>query len=295
MSKIVADISANHTSTIYEIDKKHHGKMVEVKFAEDKSSQEIRNKIFPAINLPFRFTNVSIFSVTPVDQSEFTANLLDFFYSEKELKKKILTDVGAGVGGNVWSLAQKVRHVNAVEMDSLQAKILEHNMNLLQIKNLTIHNANYIDVRYELSQDILFADPPWGGLDYKNQTELMTEYKSEGKSFPIDEVIKTTKAELIILKLPANHNMKCFVGIKKYFTHFLIYSEKTKLGRKFKSPLYRLAILADFPPVRDIPYGDIETRAKGQKSRLPAQKTTLPKNKNQVFPYFGFRNANFLV
>ena len=221
---------ANQPISIYDLEKKAKGQMIEVKFAPDPISQSITKKIFPPPNLnanavlnpnpQFRFTNVSIFSVTPQDQSEFTANLLDYFYSPQELKTKILTDVGAGVGGNVWSLAKKVKHVNCVEMNSLQSQMLQHNMDLLEIKNLTIHTANYVEVRYEISQDILFADPPWGGLDYKNQGEYVTEYEFEGKKFPIDQIVKTTKAELVMLKLPINHSLKCFEGIKKTYDYY---------------------------------------------------------------------------
>lgn len=271
------------TMSIYDIEKKYPDKMIEVKFSNDPKSQTIASKIFPISSKNFCFTSVSIFSITPLDQSKFTADLLDYFYDAAILKKKILTDVGAGVGGNVWSLAEKVKHVNAIELDPIQAKCLEHNMKQLEIKNLTIHQANYVEVRYEMSQDILFADPPWGGLEYRNRAEYITEYKSDGKSYPINDIAKTTKAELVILKLPTNHALECFRNIKRYVFAFDLYSEKIRQGKKFTTPLYKIVILSDFPPIHDIPFDTFNRRSRG----IARQK--------KVFAHFNFRDARFDV
>ena len=162
-------------------------------------------------------------------------------------------------------------------MNSLQSQMLQHNMDLLEIKNLTIHTANYVEVRYEISQDILFADPPWGGLDYKDQGEYVTSYDLEGKKFPIDQIVKTTKAELVMLKLPINHSLKCFEGIKKHMTTITLYSEKPKKGQ---SPLYKIVILSDLKP-RPVP-GNSSEGLKLQKNKM-------------IFPYFNFRSAKFLI
>lgn len=196
----------------------------------------------------FRYTNVSIFSVTPIDQSLETSNLLLQFYDVKTLKKKTLTEIGSCIGGNTWSFAQLVEHVNAVEINKLHAEILAHNLKIMDANNVTIHNANYVDIRNELSQEIVFFDPPWGGLDYRTKKSYIIEITcGKTETIPLPKLVENIRAELIIIKLPLNHDVDHLRNIKKYFS-IVIVSVPDKWKRDKTHAIYQLVLLSDVRP-----------------------------------------------
>jgi len=125
---------------------------------EIKLKAQDAKKYFPSDLV--RFTDVSLYSTTPVDQSKYTADLLLSYYTKEQLKEKTLTDATACIGGNAWTFADYVNKVIAVELDPLHAEILKHNMKVLNRTNVQVLNKNYLDVYLELKQDIIFFDPP---------------------------------------------------------------------------------------------------------------------------------------
>lgn len=188
----------------------------------------------------FRFTDVSLYSTTPPNQAIYTTNLLLYFYKPNELKNKVITDGNSCIGGNTWSFASVAKHVNAVEISELHSKILKNNLDILECNNVTIYNKNYVEIYDILEQDILFLDPPWGGVDYRNNT-VELEYVYKGKKYLLSDLLihLAYLCELIILKLPTNANFtKLFDGTFPYTFKFDIMNLENK-------PIYTLVILSN--------------------------------------------------
>ena len=200
-------------------------------------------KYFPS-KTPLRFTDVALYSTTPVDQSEFTASLLLLYYDHETLKKKTLTDASACIGGNTWAFANITKAVNANELSKLHFDILKYNMKELNINNVEFYNEDYnklVDLTNKpLKQDIIFLDPPWGGLDYREGVIL------KYGSVLVEDLICSKlvyQAELIICKLPNNTTTECLKKLKN--SNFPYYEEIDIMTAD--APIYKIVILSHFP------------------------------------------------
>lgn len=170
-----------------------------------------------------RFTNVSKYSTTPLDQSEATSKLVHGIYDDEDIT---VYDAYACIGGNSWSFSRRGYKVIATEKEKLHRNILEYNMHNIGAQvDIVGELANY-----EIKADVAFVDPPWGGRDYKNARELQL--------LPIEDFKRwIDNYETTIFKLPLNHkiinhgnkNFKKIVfknerGVPKYM--LLIYSKR---------------------------------------------------------------------
>ena len=96
-------------------------------------------------------------------------------YNLNPQKIKIV-DYTAGVGGNTLSFCKCFNHVYAIEISELRANYLINNVKIYNHQNVTVINdsaLNYQKKRLvEHNPNIIFIDPPWGGIDYKNNESL---------------------------------------------------------------------------------------------------------------------------
>lgn len=120
-------------------------------------------------------------------------------------------DLCAGIGGNTISFAKYFTHVTAVEVSLIRCQILEHNLNLLELhKNVDIVNENLCSIiDYLLFYDVIFIDPPWGGIDYKNY-ETIDICINENISFAEVCCRLSLHTKMVVLKLPVNFNLEKF-------------------------------------------------------------------------------------
>ena len=123
-----------------------------------------------------------LFSVTNAKNSSKMAQRCAHVFrmlDDGKIRKPVITDGCACVGGNVFgfALSNLFEKVQAVEFDGTRAKMLSHNVAILE-KNLeknekchtevtVLESADYTLAMETLKQDIVFLDPPWGGPDYK--------------------------------------------------------------------------------------------------------------------------------
>jgi 16S rRNA G966 N2-methylase RsmD len=189
-----------------------------------------------------RYTNVSIFSITPKDQSEFIASLLLSFFKSTELKNMTLLDGSACIGGNSWTFAKLVKKVISNEISKISSKILKHNMKVLRINNIAVMNKNIVKLAENDKSDIAFFDPPWGGVDYKKSSKISLYYSYGGKNVELSDLIRSyfARRKLIIIKLPTNYNFELLRNIYPYMYSTDI-KTTSELGEKV---LYRVVILS---------------------------------------------------
>jgi hypothetical protein len=83
-----------------------------------------------------------------------------------------IVDYTAGVGGNVLSFAKYFGKVVAIEIDELRASHLKNNADVYGYENVEIicgSSTNYVP---KPTDSVIFIDPPWGGIHYKEHKNL---------------------------------------------------------------------------------------------------------------------------
>lgn len=194
-----------------------------------------------------RFTDVALYSTTPHDQARYTVDIMRCYGA---LDDKTITDGSACIGGNTWAFARAARHVNAIEIDPLHAEILTHNLRVMSATNVTVVNRNYLDVLRDTVQDIIFLDPPWGGVNYRDEVDLT--YKKDDTTVSLDELFAplSYRCELLMLKVPMNVQPHVVDTAKK--SNFLYYDEIT-ITTPQDRPIYRIIILSHVKRAKEFP------------------------------------------
>jgi predicted RNA methylase len=107
----------------------------------------------------------------------------DALTPDKKMKELVITDMTAGVGGNVLNFACCFKYVNAVEIEKIRYDYLKKNIGVYEHLNVNCYNGDSVKFLIEgdsLIQDIVFFDPPWGGKDYKLHTNLRLLFSTQG-------------------------------------------------------------------------------------------------------------------
>jgi len=136
------------------------------------------------------------------------------------MKYEVITEMTAGVGGNVLNFAKYFKYVNAIEIDPIRYNYLDKNIILYDFENVNCYNEdsiNFLIDKNDIVQDILFFDPPWGGKDYK----LFSNLKLTFGPYSIENVCKLLFQKkynkMIIMKLPNNYDFNFMIEeLKEY-------------------------------------------------------------------------------
>lgn len=124
----------------------------------------------------------------------------------------VMTDITAGVGGNVISFGKHFKKVNAIEINKDRYEYLKNNIEIYGLTNIQVYNNDCIDIMNNIEyHDIVFIDPPWGGKNYKKYKNLRLSLSS----VPIEDICKKLfdkknnicTPKLIALKLPTNYDV----------------------------------------------------------------------------------------
>ena len=200
-----------------------------------KLDNNLQFTFFPNKGKDYIFTNVSLFSSANIRHSKATAELLSNYYTDKELKQKVLTDASSCIGGNTWSFAELVKKVNAVELDNVNMTALKHNMK--GTDKVEFYNDNYLSLN--LASNIIFYDPPWGGLDY--QKNVQVGYTYEGKFYGLEELSKKKEGvEMLMFRIPMKSNVE--KGNWNY-RYRIVFNDENGF------PIYHIIILSDRKPI----------------------------------------------
>lgn len=223
----------NMYSNNYDNNKKYYGKNKSGKQTNIKNRVIFLKKtIFPAISedkiQSLMIDNESIKYITfPTNADEITDiimnNLIDFPCIESEnqlewdamsldmkMSKLVITDITAGVGGNVFSFAKKFKHVNAIEINTLRYNYLLKNISLYDYVNVSCYNNDSIKLLEsdDLTQNIIFFDPPWGGKNYKFYSNLRLRFGEHAMENICTLLFQKQQIKIIVLKLPNNYDFQ---------------------------------------------------------------------------------------
>jgi 16S rRNA G966 N2-methylase RsmD len=149
---------------------------------------------------------VSFFSVSDQNAAEEMAQVL--LRLDSISPASVITEGTACVGGNVMAFSQHFATVHAVEKDVTRFKMLENNTQVIGAHNVKCHNADYTAMKHDLSQDIVFLDPPWGGVDYKYQNAVDLFMSDVPLADICNDVSERTL--YVAIKVPQNFNLGPF-------------------------------------------------------------------------------------
>ncbi len=154
-------------------------------------------------DIRYMFSDVSLYSSADISHSLATSNILLGYYSGTQLKNKILTDASSCIGGNTWSFSLLVKGVNAVEIDVNNYECLVNNMR--GYNNIFFYRDNFFNLKDEFESNIIFYDPPWGGINYDNNN-IGYYYQNEfyGVDMLASKSLYKSIPELIMFKVPCN-------------------------------------------------------------------------------------------
>lgn len=183
------------------------------------SAQEITNIIMNSLN-DFPCPN------------ELIKDKWDSMSPMSRMRELVITDMTAGVGGNILNFAHYFKYVNGIEIDPTRCQYLQSNVELYEFMNVNYYCDDAVKLlidQDDLVQDIVFFDPPWGGKDYKNFSDLKLQFGldpiidsiiepmgEKSKSYSIEHICKLlfekSKNKMIILKLPNNYDFTYFIS-----------------------------------------------------------------------------------
>ncbi|AYV85729.1 MAG: putative RNA methylase [Satyrvirus sp.] len=127
----------------------------------------------------------------------------------KKMKYLVITDMTAGVGGNVINFAKYFKYINAIEIDQIRCNYLNKNIRLYGYDNVNCYNQDSLDLLInndDIIQDIIFFDPPWGGKDYKLFNNLRLMFGKYSVEDVCHLLFKRERNKMIVLKLPNNYD-----------------------------------------------------------------------------------------
>ena len=190
----------------------------------------------------YLFTDVSLYSSADEKHSIETANLLLNYYSKQQLKGLSLIEASACIGGNTWGFNTLIDNVTAIEIDENNYTSLVHNMNTIRSTIEPIKD-NFIKVKDTGKWDIVFYDPPWGGVNYKNEPQV--GYSYNGKFYDLNTLASKSfypyPPELLMFRIP----IKSEININEY-------KYRDEVIFKDKYPIYKIIIFSDIKPLRNI-------------------------------------------
>lgn len=127
----------------------------------------------------------------------------------KKMKSLVITEMTAGVGGNVLNFAKYFKYVNAIEINTLRYNYLNRNIKLYGYHNVNCYNDDSLDLltcKDDILQDIVFFDPPWGGKDYKLATNLRLTFGQYSIENVCKMLFQRSCNKIIVIKLPNNYD-----------------------------------------------------------------------------------------
>lgn len=168
-------------------------------------NSEIINQVFPhTINsMLLKYDQEGLWSITLPEDAD---NISQIILSELNNNINIL-DGNAGLGGNTISFAKYFKSVTAIEIDVNKFNLLNNNLQVFNIKNVTTINDD--STKYLANYDAYFFDPPWGGPKYKLFYQISLTL-GDYKLYEIVNIIKLNENKKIFFKLPMNYNLTEF-------------------------------------------------------------------------------------
>lgn len=162
-----------------------------------------------------QINEIGRYSISKPKDARFINELIKNYFKSNKIT---VTDATGNVGGNSIAFGKEFEKVNSVEISPKHCKMLKNNIKVFGLKNVTVHCDNYLKIKNELKQDVVFIDAPWGGPEYKKKRSVRLYLNDESnKKVLLEEVVNSIKnTKLFVLKVPKNLDFINFFKKIKY-------------------------------------------------------------------------------
>ncbi len=172
-------------------------------------------------------TREGLYSITPPNASN---SVVDVIQTElgRDLKDMTITDATAGMGGNTIQFARRFKHVNAVEINSTNMVALKNNVSVYGFDPaITFYEEDYTKIMLQLHQDVVFMDPPWKGLDYRDSASMPLDLSG----IQVYDIVNQLhgSCSMVVIKVPTNFAVDEFRANSKHAEPKIVAMRKFKL------------------------------------------------------------------
>jgi hypothetical protein len=131
-------------------------------------------------------------------------------------------DATGGIGGDTINMGQqpRIETIETTELDLSRVSALKHNVDVYDLDNkVTIHHKNFLEWIEQPEQQekikqltyVLYADLPWGGVDYKSMEvvdDIFMIEPTEQRRIHLRDIIRRSLSttSFMVLKVPKNYN-----------------------------------------------------------------------------------------
>ena len=193
-------------------------------------------------------TDVSVYSTTPYAESVQIDETLAEILSEMDLKPSdlVATDATGNIGGDTVGLWRMGFHqVNSFEIDSTTCDILKDNLAVLGLPSNHVMCQDYLSQMDQLQQDVVFIDAPWGGPDYREQTDLDITLSNVSVKTIARRLLGQGLTQVLMMKLPLNyHDDNLITEFSPKYSHRRLVIERKSFNRDTnvveKHPVYKV-------------------------------------------------------
>ena len=169
-----------------------------------------------------QITEEGRFSITKPYQGEHMMRVMKHVI--KNLKERTIADLTANVGGDTIRFGLHFKHVDSYELKDDNFSVLKNNVEVYNLQNVDLHLGDSTKL-FNKHVDVVYLDPPWGGPDYKEKTDLDLFLGDLRVDLFIKEILEKYKPSFVFMKVPNNYNFKRFEGLE----HSVYDIEKFKL------------------------------------------------------------------
>ena len=191
---------------------------------------EFKKKYFPElkdVNLDsIQITTQGKYSISNISASEKLVYLIKKYFKSDKLT---ITDATGNNGSDTIALGLNFLKVNSIELDPLNYSVLENNINVYNLTNVSLYLGDSIEIIPKLNQDVIYIDAPWGGSNYKENKSLKL-YLGKYELSDIYNKFKS-KTKLFVFKIPTNYDFTHFIQntlLDKYYIHSFRQKDKVK-------------------------------------------------------------------
>lgn len=184
----------------------------------DKVLWELKFPYYSNVNIKkLQLTNIGIYSIASPTNSRNLINFLNDLNNQykftKYLDNLVVTEANGGIGGFSIRLAKSFNKLNIIEINKLHTNIIANNLSEynIDLTGVKIFNMDYLDMIYNLDQDILIFDLPWSGRGYKYIKNLHLGLNNINIWFIINELYKRNKFKICALMVPVNFDIQNFI------------------------------------------------------------------------------------
>ena len=161
-------------------------------------------------------TDEGKYSITKRKDGE---RLLEIIRNEiKTTKDKTITDLTGCVGGDTILFGLNFKKVYSIEYNVNNYKALENNVKkVYNLENVKLYHGDSTKI-YNWRTDVLYLDPPWGGINYKEMEQIDLYLGDIRVDIFITEILeRENRPKYIFIKLPRNYNFSRLYKLKSMY------------------------------------------------------------------------------